>query len=120
MPFLESMEDTFHYGIQNAVNAAGFLCERADLSSFTGNIMDWVKNRISTADLIIADLSTANPNVYLEVGYAWGCGKRTVFLVTDTEELKFDVRGHRCIVYDSIMSLEKALTKELVTLMDAP
>ena len=46
MPFAPEMEDVFHYGIQGAVNAAGFLCERADMSSFTGDIMDWVKQRI--------------------------------------------------------------------------
>lgn len=31
MPFAQEMDDVFHYGIQGAVNAAGFLCERADL-----------------------------------------------------------------------------------------
>jgi len=39
MPFSDDMEDQFHYGIQGAVNAAGYLCERADLSVFTGNVI---------------------------------------------------------------------------------
>lgn len=26
MPFADSMDDVFHYGIQNAVNGAGYLC----------------------------------------------------------------------------------------------
>jgi hypothetical protein len=113
MPFDESMDDIFHYGIQGAVNAAGFLCERADLSTFTGDVMDWVKKRIITAALVIADLSTANPNVYLEVGYAWGCSKPTVLLVRDATQLKFDVKGQRCLVYKTIKSLEEALRNEL-------
>ncbi len=116
MPFTEEMDDVFHYGIQGAVNAAGYLCERADLSSFTGDIMNWVKKRISTASLVIADLSTANPNVYLEVGYAWGCGKSTVLLVRDPVDLKFDVTGQRCLVYKKIKDLEAALRKELKSL----
>jgi hypothetical protein len=62
MPFDEKMDDVFHYGIQGAVNTAGFLCERADLSSFTGDIMEWVKKRIRSAQLVIADLTNANPN----------------------------------------------------------
>jgi hypothetical protein len=33
--------------------------------------MEWVKQRIRGASLVIADLTTANLNVYLEVGYAW-------------------------------------------------
>jgi len=120
MPFMEEMEDVFHYGIQGAVNAAGYLCERADLSSFTGDIMDWVKKRISKATFVIADLSTANPNVYLEVGYAWGCGKPTILLVRDSAELKFDVKGQRCLVYKRIKDLEANLHNELKSLQLLP
>jgi hypothetical protein len=113
MPFALDMEDVYHYGIQNAVNESGYLCERADLSSFTGDVLKWIKERISTADLVIADLSNANPNVYLEVGFAWGKGKPTVLLVCDTIHLKFDVQGQRCLAYKSIRDLEKMLKLEL-------
>lgn len=113
MPFANSMDDVFHYGIQGAVNAAGYLCERADLGTFTGDVMEWVKRRIKSARLVIADLSSANPNVYLEVGYAWGCGIPTVLLISQSTDLKFDVRGQRCLVYKSIRALEEALAKEL-------
>jgi hypothetical protein len=116
MPFNEKMDDVFHYGISGAVNKAGFLCERADLSSFTGDIMEWVKRRIKNAKLVIADLTTANPNVYLEVGYAWGCGIPTILIVQDTSELKFDVRGQRCLAYKSIKHLEEILRTELENL----
>jgi len=120
MPFVESMDDIFYYGIQGAVSAAGFLCERADLSSFTGDVMDWVKRRIATASLVIADLSTANPNVYLEVGYAWGCGKPTVLVAKDKADLKFDVKNQRCLLYRSIRHLEEILAKELRGLSASP
>ncbi len=113
MPFAEEMNDLFHYGIQGAVNGAGMLCERADLSSFTGDVMDWIKRRIATSTLVIADLSTANPNVYLEVGYAWGCRVPTVLLVKDPSRLTFDVRSQRCIVYKTIRQLEELLKREL-------
>jgi len=119
MPFVESMDDVFHYGIQGAVNSAGFLCERADLSAFTGDVMSWVKQRIASAELVVADLSSANPNVYLEVGYAWGCRIPTVLLAKDVGDLKFDVKSQRCIVYKSIKHLEDALRKELQALSPA-
>lgn len=113
MPFADEMDDVFHYGIQGAVNAAGFLCERADTSTFTGGIMEWVKQRIASSDFVIADLSFANPNVYLEVGYAWGCNRPTVLIVRDAAELKFDVKDQRCLVYKKIKDLEASLKKEL-------
>ena len=116
MPFKDEMDDTYHYGIQSAVNAAGYLCERADLSSFTGDVLEWVKSRIRSSSLVIADLTEANPNVYLEVGYAWGVGIPTVLVVRKTDEVKFDVRGQRRLVYGKIKELEDLLTTELKSL----
>ena len=116
MPFKEEFDDVYHYGIQNAVNAAEFLCERADLSDFTGTVMDRVEERIATATLVIAELTEPNPNVYLEVGYAWGRKVPTVLLTRDIKTLPFDVRGQRCIEYKRIKDLEQALTKALSAL----
>ena len=116
MPFDRKMDDVYHYGIQNAVNRAGFLCERADMKSFTGDILELVKRRIKEATLVIADLTFSNPNVYLEVGYAWGLGVPTVLIAQDSKELKFDVRGQKCIVYASIHELEEKLSEELLGL----
>jgi hypothetical protein len=116
MLFAPEFDDHFHYGIQQAVNAAGYLCERADLTTFTGDVIAWVKERINSARLLVADLSTANPNVYLEVGYAWGRGIPTVLLARDAADLRFDVKGQRCLVYNSIRKLEESLTSELKAL----
>ncbi|HEX8684777.1 MAG TPA: hypothetical protein VF707_20840 [Ardenticatenaceae bacterium] len=113
MPFDEKMNDVYHYGIQNAANAAGFVCERVDMAPYTGDIMDRVRKRISEAVIVIADLTGANPNVYLEVGYAWGCGKQTVLLAQSTDDLKFDLKGQKCLAYKNIKDLEDSLRKEL-------
>jgi nucleoside 2-deoxyribosyltransferase len=79
--------------------------------------MQWVRERIRSASLVIADLTGSNPNVYLEVGYAWGSGVPTVLLVNDTDDLKFDVRGQRCIVYKRIKDIEEKLRKEIKELI---
>jgi len=113
MPFADSMEDVFHFGIQGAVNTAGFLCERADLASFVGDVMEWVRQRICNADIVIADLSTDNPNVYLEVGYAWGCGRPTILLARHPAKLPFNVQSQKYLEYKSIKELEELLRKEL-------
>ncbi len=116
MPFASAFDDCFHYGIQGAVNSFGYLCERADLNSFTGDVMEFVKERIANSDFVIADLTTANPNVYLEVGYAWGLHKKTVLLIKDANELEFDTRGQRCLQYTTIKDLENKLKTELASL----
>jgi hypothetical protein len=113
MPFTPEMEDVYHFGIKGPVKAAGLLCERVDQVQFDGLIISRIRERIETAKVVIADLSGANANVYLEVGYAWGKGRPTLLLVKDVKELKFDVQGHRCIVYRNIRELEALLAAEL-------
>jgi len=56
-------------------------------------------------------------NVYLEIGYAWGRNVPTILLVKDINELKFDVKGQKCLVYRNITHLEEVLAKELTALL---
>ena len=116
MPFEKNMEDVFDYGIQGPTRSQAFLSERIDNESITRDILDRVKKRIDTAAVVIADLTSANPNVYLEVGYAWGKNRPTILLAKEGEELKFDVRGQRCLKYERIKDLELSLAKELTDL----
>lgn len=116
MPFKKEMDDIYYYGIEAPVRKAGFICERADLAQFTGDVLSWIKQRIRGAKIVVADLSTANPNVYLEVGYAWGVNVPTILLANDTSQLEFDVQGQRCLVYDRIKDLEQSLKNELRSL----
>lgn len=113
MPFSEPFEDNFHYAIEPAAHSSGLLCERIDKQAFTGSIPEHLKERIRSAKLVVADLSEANPNVYLEVGFAWGAGVPTVLLCRRADELKFDVQSERCILYSSIQDLEDQLAGEL-------
>lgn len=116
MPFSDDFTDTYELGIRPTVNAVGFLCERIDTSSFTGDILARIKDRIETASLVIAELTDANPNVYLEVGYAWGKDRQTLLLAKDASHLKFDVQGQRSIIYKNIVDLKKQLEQFLVGL----
>jgi hypothetical protein len=113
MPFSDEMEDVFYYGIQSPVRQLGYICERVDQEAFTGDILEQVKMRIENAEIVIADLTGSNPNVYLEVGYAWGKGRPTVLVANKKDELKFDVRGQKCLRYQNIKDLDKLLTSEL-------
>lgn len=113
MPFSDEMEDTYFFGIQSPVNAAGYLCERVDFTSFTGDILAQIKKRIESASLVIADLTGANANVYLEVGYAWGRDRPTVLIAKKGFELKFDVQSQKCLFYRNISHLAKTLEAEL-------
>jgi len=118
MPFHSDMDDAYDYGIFRPANECGYVCERADRELFTDDIVQWIKDRISSADIVIADVTGANPNVYLEVGYAWGLGRRTMLIGRSADDLKFDLKTQRCFVYKSIKELEqhvKAILTQMAT-----
>jgi hypothetical protein len=117
MPFAEDMEDVYEFGIREPVNQAGCLCERCDRDIFTGDVMERIKDRIATASVVVADMTGSNPNVYLEVGYAWGKGTPTLLIAREGEELKFDVRTHKCIYYKNISYLRKQLSQYILRLL---
>jgi nucleoside 2-deoxyribosyltransferase len=75
-----------------------------------------ILSKIEEAKFVIAELSGANPNVYLEVGYALGKGKSTVLLTKDIKDLQFDIRGYKCLSYERIIDLKEKLSKELSSL----
>ncbi len=111
MPFSDEFEDVYRFGILEPVRRCGFACEKVDEVSFTGDVLQQIKNRIASSRLVIAELTGARPNVYLEVGYAWGCGKEVVFLAKKGEQIHFDVATQRTIFYRNITHLAEELQK---------
>lgn len=118
MPFRDAYDDQYYLAIQPAVHDRGLLCERMDFQAFTGDIVDRMLNRIRSAELVIALLDGGNPNVYLEVGYAWGVQTSTILIAHEGEQLPFDVRGHRVLIYDRIYRLKEMLAAELKRLQN--
>jgi len=117
MPFSEEFQNVYEFGIYPAVRNCGLICERVDESHFTGDILSRIRDGIESASLVIADLTEGRPNVYLEVGYAWGRGVPVIFVAKKGEKLHFDVSTHRCIFYARFTQFAKDL-EELIRGID--
>jgi len=113
MPFAENHSDVWDIAIQEACAAVDLRCERIDESAFTGSIVDEIKRSLTSCQGLIALLDDANPNVFLEIGFAWALKKPTIFIARSAANLPFDVRGHKCILYKSINGLRTDLRDEL-------
>jgi hypothetical protein len=111
MPFSEEFQDIYEFGIYEPIRQCGYICERVDEPLFTGDILQRITERISTAEFVVAELTGARANVYLEVGYAWGKNVPVITLAREGEKLHFDVITHRCIFYRTIGQLAKELEK---------
>lgn len=114
MPFDFAMNDVYKLGIKAAVENSGMIAERVDEQVFhREGILDRIYNQITAADLIIADMSGRNPNVFYEVGYAHAKGKLCILLTSKAEDIPFDLKHHRHIIYSSIQQLKETLTSDL-------
>jgi hypothetical protein len=109
LPFAEEFQNVYEFGVYPAVRNCGLICERVDETHFTGDILARIRGGIEAADLVIADLTEGRPNVYLEVGYAWGRGVPVIFIAKKGEKLHFDVSTHRCIFYGKFSQFAREL-----------
>jgi hypothetical protein len=100
-------------GIKLVCSAFGIQASRADDIMHEGVITDVILQHIRSAEFLIADLSGERPNVYYEIGFAHGIGKRPILFRREGVQLHFDLSVHNVPEYGSIRELKALLTKRL-------
>ena len=94
---------------------------RADEVAGPGLIVADIVREISKSQLIIADITPSNPNVYFEIGYALALGKPTILLAKKGTPLPFDIAGFRVLFYEDTIGgkakLEDGLRRHLSALV---
>jgi hypothetical protein len=97
---------------------------RVDQVYGPGSIIEDVTRGIETAQVVIAEITPANQNVFYEVGYAHALKKPTI-LLADREEKKqlpFDISGFRCLFYENSIGgkrkVQEGLRKHLEAILD--
>jgi hypothetical protein len=121
MPFGEAFNAIYKDGIKAACKEAGVSCERVDEQKFDGRILDRIYSQIAKADIIVADMTGRNPNVFYEVGYAHAIHKRVILLTQNVEDIPFDLTDYQHIVYEgNIQSLKSELTDKIKWCIEHP
>ena len=111
MPFDQEFDDVYKLGIKQSCIDAGAYCERVDEQIFNESILERIYNQISKADIVIADMTHRNPNVFYEVGYAHALGKTTILLTKNSDDIPFDLKHYPHIIYNNkITKLKEDLT----------
>lgn len=114
MPFDSGFDDIYKFGIKETASSLGIRAERVDEQLYHEGILDRIYNQINLADIIIADMTGRNANVFYEVGYAHAKGKLCLHLTQEATDIPFDLQHHRHIVYgNSIAKLKSELAENL-------
>ena len=88
------LDKTYRSIIKPAAEKAGYTCERADEIQHAGVIDVPMYERLLTADLVVADLSTANINAFFELGVRYALRPKTTIIIAEQNfEMGFDM-GH--------------------------
>lgn len=81
------------------LECAGYQVERSDNIRDIDRIDETILDKLASADLVIADVTTPNPNVYFELGYRKALGKPVLPLALSGTELPFDISSLRTVMY---------------------
>src|SRR5689334_19638765 len=94
MPFSSDFNDVYQLGIKEACREAGAYCERVDEQIHDGSILQRIYNQIAKADVVVADMTNRNPNVFYEVGYSHALNKKTILLTKNSDDIPFDLKDY--------------------------
>ena len=84
-----------------AIKKAGLKPVRADSEIFgAGKIIDQIWTGINAAKVLVAELTTKNPNVFYELGLAHALKKPVVLVSSNDKDVPFDLQHIRVIYYD--------------------
>lgn len=114
MPF-QGMEEVYKRLYKPACDEIGITCKRVNDSDYKrpGFIPKDIISEITSADVIIVDVTLPNPNVYYELGYAHSSGDEKVIItrLDSNDKIPFDISNYRILNYkDGISGLTEAKT----------
>lgn len=112
MPFKTELDFVWRV-IKETVQAHGLRCLRADEKFVSQPVVEDLKYLIAEADLVVVDFTDKNPNVYYEAGIADALKKKWIVLAQSQDDLTFDVRHIRTILYSNKMGADIRLRESL-------
>jgi hypothetical protein len=100
MPFGHWFDAYYKELFTTAIKDAGMEPLRADELFSTGTVIEQIWEQIQKSKILLADLTGKNANVFYELGLAHAARKPVVFTSANLEDVPFDLRHLRVIIYD--------------------
>jgi len=113
----EKWTEIFEYIIKPAVEGSGlgYACERSVAER--ENIIKGILDALNQANVVVADLTDSNPNVFYELGVRHTLTNRTILIAQGKEHIPFDLRPYPIALYSEspakIAEFKKEIKKKL-------
>lgn len=119
MPFTASWSERVHKHVARILRRVGYTVIRAD-DLYGHDVLEDIWRALNESEVVIADTTGKNPNVFYEVGIAHTLGKRTILISQDATDIPFDFRRFRHIIYQDNVDGFALLTRELPRYLESP
>ena len=125
MPFGDWFDRYYQDIYVPAIKEAGFEPVRADELFSTGTVVEQIWEQIQKSRVLLADLTDKSANVFYELGLAHAAKKPVVFTAPNVEDVPFDLRHLRIIIYETrepewASNLRKSITDYLKNALKDP
>jgi hypothetical protein len=119
MPFAEEFYQIYEQAISVASENAGLRCMHAGEIFDNREIVEDIWESICTAQIIVADVTHRNPNVFYELGICHTLGKEVIVITQNSVDVPFDIRHRRYIEYSTkaLNTLKSRLEKTIQTVV---
>lgn len=116
-PELKKKFDGVYKGIiVPAIQEAGYEPIREDISATPGSIPKSIVKKLAESQMVVADLTGINPNVFYELGIRHVLSKSgTVLIINKGETIPFDNASHRVIQYTNELADLDDIHQQIVT-----
>ncbi|MBI1340251.1 hypothetical protein GC169_08605 [bacterium] len=128
MPIKQKQEEFQHFlsiyklFYKEPVESCGYHVQRGDDLSDAGSITKDIVTAIAQSDLVIADLTDLNPNVFYELGVRHTLRRYGTILTLDEERsphIPFNLANHRVKKYRSELAYLSRFREELIRAVNA-
>lgn len=115
----KNADEVLEYIINPACEAFGYTVVRADKMPNSGLITKAIIEQIISADLVIADLTGNNPNVFYELAIRHSYRKPAIQIIKGDMNIPFDIANMRTISYETTLSGADLAKKDIQVMMQA-
>lgn len=102
---------------QPAITKAGFEAYRIDKDMGANILIDDIEKGINESAFCFAEITTDNPNVWYELGFAFACDKDVVMVCEDERigGFPFDIKHRHILTYKTSSPSDFTLLEESIT-----
>jgi nucleoside 2-deoxyribosyltransferase len=94
-----------------------YSCTRGDAILADTNILSHILSEMLAAEIVVANISGRNPNVFYELGIAHALGKKVVIISRSKDDITFDLASTQIAIYKDKDSLIESLNKWLISIL---